>query len=137
MALTSGDVRRLTGATQRLLDSWCWTGLVVPSIVTEPRRQYAFHDVIKVRALLALRQQGVSLQTIRRCLELLDQRRESITSLRLLVVAREVFAVTSEAEVIERLRDGQLAAATVLTCENLSDGLGDAHPEPARQRLAG
>ncbi|TAK21819.1 MAG: MerR family transcriptional regulator [Chloroflexota bacterium] len=130
--LTSGDVRRLTGASARMLDHWHWIGLVVPGGDEEPRRQYTLHDVVKIRALLALRKQGVSLRTIRRCLSILDERQQDLASVRLIVIDRDVFVAQSDQDV-ERIRDGQLAM-TLLSCDALLAAPTD-RPKPVTRSI--
>ncbi|MBM4417118.1 MAG: MerR family transcriptional regulator [Chloroflexi bacterium] len=122
--LTSGEVRRRTGASARMLDHWHWSGLIVPGHEVEPRRLYSDHDAIKIRALLALRTQGVALGTIRKCLRVLDERRGDLQNVRLIVIGKDVYTAASERDV-ERISDGQLAM-TMLSC----DALGAASVAP-------
>ncbi len=131
--LTSGEVRRRTGASARMLDHWHWSGLIVPGHEVEPRRLYTDHDAIKIRALLALRSQGVALGTIRKCLRVLDERRDDLQQVRLIVIGKDVYTAASERDV-ERISDGQLAM-TMLSCDALgaapvaADAARESEPE--------
>ena len=61
---STGEVKALTGATSRQLVWWAWTGLMAPgSRSLRPRRpgrhrRYTSSDLLKVRMVIQLRQQG-------------------------------------------------------------------------------
>ena len=60
---------RITGVTYQTLDYWARTDLLRPSIAdasgTGTRRAYSFEDLVAIRTVKALREQGLSLQKIR------------------------------------------------------------------------
>ncbi len=59
----------ITGLTPRQLAYWRKTGLVVPAIRTDGgHARYTFTDLIALRAAKRLRDAGISLQRIRKCL---------------------------------------------------------------------
>lgn len=69
-AFSADKVRRLTGLTERRLQYWDERDFLSPSVSHRNgrgrRRLYSFRDLISLRVATELRNQGVSLQEIRR-----------------------------------------------------------------------
>lgn len=67
------DVVRLTGMAYRNLDYWDRVGLFVPSVQEADgigtNRIYSFEDLVKARAILALRGAGVEMARVREMLK--------------------------------------------------------------------
>lgn len=61
---TTKLVRRLTGASNNQLKYWVKIGLVIPCKQGKSHF-YSFKDIIKLRVLVSLRKQGLSLQKVR------------------------------------------------------------------------
>lgn len=82
MAYMLKTVARLTGATVRQLIHWDRTGLVQPSIAPArgkgSRRVYSFRDVLSIKMAVRLRQEGISLQKVRRCVKYLREHQPEI-----------------------------------------------------------
>jgi len=57
-------VKNLTGATSNQLKYWARTKLVAPEI-NGRRARYSFKDIVKLRILVSLRKNGLSLQKVR------------------------------------------------------------------------
>jgi DNA-binding transcriptional MerR regulator len=57
-------VMKLTGATSNQIKYWSRLGLVAPEI-TGRRARYTFKDIVKLRVLVSLRKNGLSLQKVR------------------------------------------------------------------------
>ncbi|RJR46223.1 MAG: MerR family transcriptional regulator [Desulfobacteraceae bacterium] len=64
LAYKTDLVMRLTGATSNQLKYWGRIGLVSPRI-NGRRAQYSFKDIVKLRVLVSLRHNGISLQKVR------------------------------------------------------------------------
>jgi len=70
-------MRVITGASNRQLDYWASIGLLSPSAGTPGSRlwkEYTIDDAICCRMIVALREQGVSLQQIRKALARLNRK---------------------------------------------------------------
>ena len=61
---TTDLVKRLTGATSNQLKYWGRIELVAPEI-NGRRAYYSFKDIVKLRVLVSLRKNGLSLQRVR------------------------------------------------------------------------
>lgn len=82
---SSPETHRIAGITYRQLDYWIRTGLVRPSKDAEgsgSRREFTYRDLIAVRAIAALKANGVSLQAIRKVQAALVRFRGSDEALR-------------------------------------------------------
>jgi DNA-binding transcriptional MerR regulator len=60
----TGLVMKLTGATSNQLKYWGRLDLITPDI-NGRRARYSFKDIVKLRVLVSLRKNGLSLQKIR------------------------------------------------------------------------
>ncbi len=66
---TGPQVAKIVGISYDTLDYWATNGLITPSLpASEPRKRsyYSFADIVAVAALKALRDQGVSLQKLKK-----------------------------------------------------------------------
>jgi DNA-binding transcriptional MerR regulator len=105
-------VAKIVGISYRQLDHWTSTGLVTPSVRdaegSGSQRLYGFDDIVQLKVIKRLRDAGVSLQRIRRALDLV---RERGLSLRDLMIASDsagnVFAVDDQQEAVDLLMSGQ------------------------------
>ncbi|MFX0204356.1 MAG: MerR family transcriptional regulator [Candidatus Hodarchaeota archaeon] len=66
------QVRRLTGATNNQLKYWVKTGLVCPKLDGKTFT-YSFRDIIKLRVIVSLKENGLSLQKIKKGLKNLSE----------------------------------------------------------------
>ena len=69
---SSNLVMKLTGATPNQLKYWCRIELVHPELRGR-RAFYSFKDIIKLRVLVSLRKNGLSLQKVRFGIEKLSE----------------------------------------------------------------
>ena len=105
--LSTGLVRRITGATARQLDYWSWSGFLEPSSVTGNKRHYSFEDVVRIMAVMRLKEAGLSLQAIRKAIDKLKQyHHDPLRELKLVVYLNDVYVYHS-AEDAYRAVDGQ------------------------------
>jgi DNA-binding transcriptional MerR regulator len=105
--LSTGLVRRITGATARQLDYWSWSGFLEPSSVTGNKRHYSFEDVVRIMAVMRLKEAGLSLQAIRKAIDKLKQyHQDPLRELKLVVYLNDVYVYHS-AEDAYRAVDGQ------------------------------
>lgn len=74
--LGSSKVAELVGVPFRTLDHWVRTGIVsceIPAQGAGTRRRFGFRDIFRVQLVARLRKEGISLQTIRKAVALLQQ----------------------------------------------------------------
>lgn len=69
---TSKFVRKLTGATENQLKYWVKIRIVAPKRIGKAC-YYSFRDIVKLRVLVQLRQNGLSLQKVRKGIENLSR----------------------------------------------------------------
>lgn len=108
---------KLTGVTIGNLDKWYRTGFLVPSIADAPSRGvsrvYGFRDLVAIRVVLELREQGISLQSLRLVVEYLRSRKgltsasELLASSTLISDGRDVYTVEENKPISALRRPGQ------------------------------
>jgi len=115
---TAQQATRLTGCTPHQLRYWDKVALVEPSLQQTGgrpgrRRLYSFRDLIALRVVKSLLDNGMSIQRVRRAWDYLRRTGDMETHLaeiRLVTDGETIFAVaTDEDEVLDALRQGQLA----------------------------
>lgn len=126
---TAEQACRLSGCTHHQLRYWDRVGLVEPSVQGSGgrpgvRRLYSFRDLVALRVVRSLLDNGMSLQRVRRAWDYL--RREGsmddhLAEVNLVTDGQSIFAVSSDdGELLDALRQGQLAffvAIDVITRE--------------------
>lgn len=115
---TAQQASRLTNCTPHQLRYWDNVGLVKPSIQGTGgrpgvRRLYSFRDLVALRVVRALLDNGMSVQRVRRAWGYLRRNAdfdEQLSSVRLVSDGRSIFHVSDdESEILDALREGQLA----------------------------
>ncbi|MEE9177758.1 MAG: helix-turn-helix domain-containing protein [Acidimicrobiia bacterium] len=117
-AFTAEQACRLSNCTHHQLRYWDRVGLVGPSIQGTGgrpgvRRLYSFRDLIALRVVRSLLDNGMSLQRVRRAWDYL--RREGgmdghLADVKLVTDGLTIFRVSSDDdELMDALREGQLA----------------------------
>ena len=117
-AFTAEQACRLSNCTHHQLRYWDKVGLVKPSIQPTGgrpgvRRLYSFRDLVALRVVRSLLDNGMSLQRVRRAWDYL--RREGdmeshLSDIKLVTDGQSIFRVSSdEGELMDALREGQLA----------------------------
>ncbi len=117
-SFTAEQACRLTNCTHHQLRYWDRVGLVKPSIQTTGgrpgvRRLYSFRDLVALRVVRSLLDNGMSLQRVRRAWDYLRREGEMedhLADVKLVTDGMTIFQVSSdEGELMDALRKGQLA----------------------------
>lgn len=120
----------LTGVSARQLEHWAATGIVRPSIRAGAgkgsRREYSFQDLVALKLAKRLRDEGISLQKIRKSLAWLRRHFPEVSAplaeLRFLTNGVDLFVLDRDPEkILDTLKQGQLVIA--LGLGELIDGL--------------
>jgi len=115
---TSQQACRLTACTPHQLRYWDRVGLVEPSIQGTggrpgKRRMYGFRDLIALRVVRSLLDNGMSVQRVRRAWDYLRRTADMdrhLAEVKLVTDGQTIFRIASdEGELIDALREGQLA----------------------------
>lgn len=115
---TAKQASQLSGCSDHQLRYWDSVGLVSPSIQGSGgrpgvRRFYSFRDLVALRVVRSLLDNGMSLQRVRRAWDYL--RREGsmddhLAEVNLVTDGQSIFAVSAnDGELLDALRQGQLA----------------------------
>ena len=126
-------VRTLTGVSRMQLQHWDKTGIVKPSIKMGAgkgsRREYAFKDLVQLKVAKRLRDEGISLQKIRKSLKYLRMNfpdvKAPLAELRFLTNGVDRFILTDSPEVILDTLRGQFVFSFALG--EIIDGLKGRH----------
>lgn len=117
-AFTAEQSCRLTNCTHHQLRYWDRVGLVKPSIQESGgrpgvRRLYSFRDLVALRVVRSLLDNGMSLQRVRRAWDYLrreGQMDNHLSEIKLITDGQTIFRVSSdEDEILDALREGQLS----------------------------
>lgn len=109
-AYTSREAEQLSGVPFFTIDYWGRTRFVVPSIAQGEgrgkgrQRLYSYGDVIRLRIARELREQKVSLETLRAILLKLAPLNNALAQARFVLVGSEVESVKTTAELTSLLR---------------------------------
>jgi DNA-binding transcriptional MerR regulator len=103
---TAVQAARLSGCTPAQLDAWRRIGLVVPGAAdTSP---YSFRDLVALRMVASLLDEGVAMARIRRAVGELLRAGEDIAALLLVSEGDSVLACRDDGQILDVLRNGQL-----------------------------
>jgi DNA-binding transcriptional MerR regulator len=105
---------KLAGITYRQLDYWARQNYVRPSLEdargSGTQRLYTFQDLLKLKVMKRLLDQGMSLQKTRGAIKALEDAGEDVASARLVLSGTSALVVHSDGEVSDVLtRQGVLA----------------------------
>lgn len=115
---TAAQACQLTSCTPHQLRYWDKVGLVKPSIQTTDgrpgrRRIYSFRDLVGLRVVKSLLDNGLSIQRVRRAWDYLRRTGDmddQLSDVKLVTDGQTIFAVAhDDAELMDALRQGQLA----------------------------
>ncbi|MEE8330745.1 MAG: MerR family transcriptional regulator [Acidimicrobiia bacterium] len=115
---TAQQASRLTSCTAHQLRYWDRVALVKPSIQSTGgrpgrRRLYSFRDLVSLRVVRSLLDNGMSVQRVRRAWDYLRRTADidrQLSEVSLVTDGTNLFAVTEgEVELLDALRQGQLA----------------------------
>jgi predicted RNase H-like HicB family nuclease len=116
-------VCQIVGLSYRQLDYWDRTHLIKPSMQEAKgigsARLYAFVDLVQFRVARMLRERGISLQKIRKCLTYLKKHapevEKPLAQRRLLTDGESIFVLTKDPKVmVDTLRGGQFVFSLAL-----------------------
>ncbi len=117
-AFTAQQACQLTGCTSHQLRYWDRVDLLRPSMQSTggrpgKRRLYSFRDLVALRVVKSLLDNGMSVQRVRRAWDYLrrtgDMERH-LSEVKLITDGTSIFRVASDdAELVDALREGQLA----------------------------
>lgn len=115
---TAQQATSLSGCTHHQLRYWDRVGLVSPSIQSTGGRPgvprlYSFRDLVALRVVKSLLDNGMSLQRVRRAWDYLRRNAdmdEHLAGVKLVTDGVSIFRVAhGEDQILDALRDGQLA----------------------------
>lgn len=117
-SFTAQQACRLTGCTPHQLRYWDRVDLVRPSLQATGgrpgrRRLYSFRDLVALRVVRSLLDNGMSVQRVRRAWDYLRRTADMdahLSEVRLVTDGQTIFRVAAdEDELVDALREGQLA----------------------------
>jgi DNA-binding transcriptional MerR regulator len=117
-AFTAQQACRLTGCTPHQLRYWDRVDLVRPSIQRTggrpgKRRLYSFRDLVALRVVKSLLDNGMSVQRVRRAWDYLRRTADMdthLSSVTLVTDGESIFHIAhDEEQLVDALREGQLA----------------------------
>ncbi len=115
---TAQQASRLTGCTAHQLRYWDRVGLVEPSIQGTggrpgKRRLYSFRDLVALRVVKSLLDNGMSVQRVRRAWDYLRRTADMdkhLAEVQLVTDGQTIFRIAQDdEELLDALRQGQLA----------------------------
>ena len=147
-AFGTKTVISLTGVSRNQLDHWDRQGIVKPSVSAGrgkgSRKEYSFRDLVQIKVAKRLRDEGISLQKIRKALVYLRRHfpevRSPLAELRFLTDGVSVFVLTEDPDIILDTLKGQFVFAFALgeMIQNLrTDIKGFAKPFEERVQVEG
>lgn len=112
----------LTGVSARQVEHWATSGVVRPSIAAAgkgTRRGYSFKDLVALRVAKRLKDEGISLQKIRKTLTFLRKNfpgvKEPLAELRFLTDGETVFVMDRDPQkILDTLKGGQFVFSLAL-----------------------
>ena len=117
-AFTAQQASKLTGCTAHQLRYWDRVGLVQPTVQGTGgrpgvRRLYSFRDLVALRVVRSLLDNGMSVQRVRRAWDYLRRTADlerHLSEVKLVTDGQSIFRVASDdEELLDALREGQLA----------------------------
>jgi DNA-binding transcriptional MerR regulator len=117
-AFTAQQACRLTGCTAHQLRYWDRVNLVPPTLQRTGgrpgrRRLYAFRDLVALRVVKSLLDNGMSVQRVRRAWDYLRRTADMdrhLAEVKLVTDGHSIFRIASnDEELVDALREGQLA----------------------------
>ncbi len=117
-AFTAQQASALTGCTHHQLRYWDRVGLVEPSVQgtggrAGVRRLYSFRDLVWLRVVKGLLDNGMSVQRVRRAADYLRRNAElddTLANVKLITDGISIFQVVGDdEELLDALREGQMA----------------------------
>ena len=119
---------KIVDITYRQLDYWTRTELVEPSVQAATgsgsQRLYSFNDLLQLKVIKSLTDAGASLQKVRQAIDFVRTNlHDDWSTVTIATDGTKVYALTSEAEVLDLLRSGQGVLGAVVAVEKMRDQL--------------
>ena len=105
---TAAQAARLGNCSSARLDAWRRVGLVVPEGAGDDLH-YTFRDLVALRMVSRLLDEGVPTARIRRAVEALVRAGDDVAALALVSDGDTVLACRDDGQILDALRGGQLA----------------------------
>lgn len=130
----------IVGITYRQLDYWARTDLVRPSVTdatgSGSRRLYSYRDLLELKVIKSLLDNGIRLESVREVFEYLrTQLGEDIASAQLVISKGSAILVRDDEELVDVLRKGQFVMANLLSLggvqREVDAAIVELHPAPA------
>lgn len=138
---TALQASRFTGCTGNQLRYWDKISLVKPGVQPTGgrpgvRRLYSFRDLVSLKVVKSLLDEGLSLQKVRRAYTYLRDEHaleDQLSSIRLVTDGKTVFKISrDDGEIVDALRKGQMAFFVAI--DKLAREVGDGVAEFTRDR---
>nr|WP_281500423.1 MerR family transcriptional regulator [Gordonia alkaliphila] len=105
-------VQAIAGVTYRQLDYWARTGVIEPSVRSATgsgsQRLYSFTDIVIVKLIKRLLDTGISLQSVRKAIDLVRSRDpESLSEITLIGDGATIYELSEDGDIIDILAGGQ------------------------------
>ncbi len=120
MAFTVDQVVSLCGCTKKQLRYWRETGLVPPSggVTENSRRLYSFQDLVELKTIKRMLEEGISLQKIRKTLDYIYDAtniERPLSQCKLISDGSSIFQMCgNDGELIDTLKRGQFSFCIAL-----------------------
>jgi DNA-binding transcriptional MerR regulator len=126
---TSREAAQISGVPFFTVDYWDRSKFLKPSIARSTGRGkghgrlYSYGDILRLRIARELREQHVSLQTLRYVVERLGERSSGLLEARYVVVGKKVQLARDLDELVEFLRTGRPTFGFVLDLAEIQSGV--------------
>jgi DNA-binding transcriptional MerR regulator len=137
---TSREAAQISGVPFFTVDYWDRSKFLKPSIARSTGRGkghgrlYSYGDILRLRIARELREQHVSLQTLRYVVERLGEKAQGLSEARYVVVGKGVQLARDLDELVEILRTGRRTFGFVLDLIEIQSGVA-ARAEKLARRL--
>jgi DNA-binding transcriptional MerR regulator len=129
LCFSGHQAAKVVGITYRQLDYWARTDLVRPSITdakgSGSQRQYSYQDLLKLKLIKQLLDQGLTLQAVRSALESLAKLDDLAGNPPQLVIVgngKTIFAKDGD-DLVDLMNGNQMAFSMLLSVGRIRDGL--------------
>ena len=123
MNFNTETVAKITGLSRRQVDYWDGVHFIKPSVADARGkgsvRLYSFEDLVQLKVAKSLRENGISLQRIRKAIQYLKKNMHEVskplTEMRFLTDGDTIFVITKDTKkIIDTLRNGQIVISIAL-----------------------
>lgn len=124
MDYSGSQAAKIVGITYRQLDYWARTDLIRPSVTdasgSGSRRRYSYKDLLELRVIKSLLDNGFKLESVREVFHYLrEQMQTDVAAAHLVISGNSVVLAADDGELIDVLRKGQGVLTNVLSLSNV------------------